>query len=104
MKIQQLPTSVAAPREYPEVPLLRVLIGDELRHQRMMAGLSLRELSRIAVVSPGYISEIERGVKEPSSEFLAAICQALDISIADVLATVSDRIRAMEAVPTIAAA
>ncbi|MGL4832068.1 MAG: helix-turn-helix domain-containing protein [Propionibacteriaceae bacterium] len=97
MTIQQLPAArLSSPFTHAEVPLLRVLIGDELRSLRMAHGLSLRELSRQAVVSAGYISEIERGVKEPSSEFLAAICAALGVSLAEVLARVVERLQFVE--------
>ena len=47
--------------------------------------MTLRELAAVAHVSPGYLSELERGRKEVSSEMLAAVCGALDVSVADVL-------------------
>lgn len=59
--------------------LFRRLLGDVLRDQRMQRGLTLREVSAEARVSLGYISEIERGQKEASSELLASLCAALDI-------------------------
>lgn len=103
MTIQTLRPVASAPvSEGPE--LMRVLIGEELRTVRMDRGLSLRDVSRLAAVSPGYISEIERGVKEPSSEFLAAITGALDVCLADVLGAVVVRLQAAEPTLTVVAA
>src|SRR3954453_22045672 len=69
--------------------LLRRLIGDVLRRHRIRQGRTLRDVSAAAQVSLGYLSEVERGRKEASSELLAAICAALDVSLADVLREVS---------------
>lgn len=66
-------------------PLLRAALGEALRAFRVRARLTLRELSDLATVSPGYLSEIERGRKEVSSELLASVCQALEVSVAAVL-------------------
>ena len=57
--------------------LLREAIGDRLRHARTTQHRTLREVSRAARVSLGYLSEVERGRKEASSELLAAICRDL---------------------------
>jgi transcriptional regulator with XRE-family HTH domain len=76
--------------------LLRRLIGDVLRRQRLRQSRTLRDVSKAAQVSLGYLSEVERGRKEASSELLAAICAALDISLADVLREVSDDLAAVE--------
>lgn len=65
--------------------LMREAIGDGLRRARTARRRTLREVSRSARVSLGYLSEVERGRKEPSSELLAAICEALDIALADLL-------------------
>jgi transcriptional regulator with XRE-family HTH domain len=65
--------------------LMREAIGESLRRVRTARRRTLRDVSRRARVSLGYLSEVERGRKEPSSELLAAICEALDISIADLL-------------------
>jgi transcriptional regulator with XRE-family HTH domain len=65
--------------------LMREAIGDSLRRVRTARRRTLRDVSRNARVSLGYLSEVERGRKEPSSELLAAICEALDVSIADLL-------------------
>ena len=61
--------------------LFRRLLGDVLRAQRMRRGMTLREVSAEARVSLGYISEIERGQKEASSELLASLCSALDLPL-----------------------
>ncbi|HEY3607538.1 MAG TPA: helix-turn-helix transcriptional regulator [Pseudonocardiaceae bacterium] len=65
--------------------LLREAIGDRLRHARTTQHRTLREVSRAARVSLGYLSEVERGRKEASSELLAAICDALELPLADLL-------------------
>lgn len=69
--------------------LFRRSLGEVLRRERMQRGLTLRELSAQARVSLGYISEIERGQKEASSELLASLCAALDLPLSDVLREVS---------------
>lgn len=65
--------------------LLREVIGDVLRHARTEQGRTLREVSDAARVSLGYLSEVERGRKEASSELLGAICDALDVPLSRVL-------------------
>src|SRR3954453_6972595 len=70
--------------------LLRQLLGDALRHARLRQERTLREVSASARVSLGYLSEVERGQKEASSELLSSICDALDVRLADVLREVSD--------------
>ena len=65
--------------------LLREVIGDVLRRARTDQGRTLREVSDTARVSLGYLSEVERGRKEASSELLSAICGALDIPLSRVL-------------------
>jgi transcriptional regulator with XRE-family HTH domain len=72
--------------------LFRRLLGDVLRAQRMRRGMTLRQVSAEARVSLGYISEIERGQKEASSELLASLCGALDVPLSDVLREVSDAV------------
>ncbi|UAL31213.1 helix-turn-helix domain-containing protein [Nocardioides rotundus] len=69
--------------------LFRRVLGEALRAARMQRGMTLREVSKEARVSPGYISEIERGTKEASSELLGSLCQALDIPLSVVLREVS---------------
>jgi transcriptional regulator with XRE-family HTH domain len=70
--------------------LLRHLLGDVLRRLRQRQGRTLREVSASARVSLGYLSEVERGQKEASSELLAAICTALNTPLSHVLGEVSD--------------
>jgi transcriptional regulator with XRE-family HTH domain len=77
--------------------LVRRLLGDVLRQLRLEQGRTLRQVSAGARVSLGYISEIERGQKEASSECLAAICQALGVPLSVVLAEVSGEIAREEA-------
>lgn len=77
--------------------LVRRLLGEVLRQQRQQQGRTLRDVSAEARVSMGYISEIERGQKEASSECLAAICTALDVPLSVVLAEVSDDMALEEA-------
>ncbi|WP_235735061.1 helix-turn-helix domain-containing protein [Nocardioides alcanivorans] len=69
--------------------LFRRLLGEALRAQRMERGLTLREVSADARVSLGYISEIERGQKEASSELLASLCGALEMPLSLLLHNVS---------------
>ncbi len=69
--------------------LLREAIGESLRRARIAQSRTLREVSTSARVSLGYLSEVERGRKEASSELLAAICQALDVPLSQVLVDVS---------------
>jgi transcriptional regulator with XRE-family HTH domain len=69
--------------------LFRRLLGDVLRERRLEQGLTLRQVSAEARVSLGYISEIERGQKEASSELLASLCSALDAPLSGVLRDVS---------------
>ena len=83
--------------------LFRRMLGDVLRGARMQRGMTLRELSAEARVSLGYISEIERGQKEASSELLASLCQAMDLPLSTVLRDVSDAVAVEEALLTDAA-
>ncbi|ASW54096.1 helix-turn-helix domain-containing protein [Plantactinospora sp. KBS50] len=79
--------------------LLRRVIGDALRARRQGQHRTLREVSTAANVSLGYLSEIERGQKEASSELLAAICDALGARLSEVLGEVSDTLALAEQVP-----
>ena len=81
--------------------LFRRLLGDVLRSKRLQRGMTLREVSAEARVSLGYISEIERGQKEASSELLASLCAALDVPLSEVLHDVSSLV-AVEETPTLA--
>jgi XRE family transcriptional regulator, stress-response regulator len=76
--------------------LLRRLLGDELRRQRLRQHRTLREVSSAARVSLGYLSEVERGQKEASSELLSSICSALDVPMSAVLRGVSDELALAE--------
>jgi transcriptional regulator with XRE-family HTH domain len=77
--------------------LLREAIGDRLRHARTNQRRTLRDISRAARVSLGYLSEVERGQKEASSELLASICGALELPLAELLSTVAADVSALEA-------
>ena len=70
-------------------PLLRTMIGMRLRRARRDQDRTLADVSRAARVSVPYLSEVERGRKEASSEVLAAICGALRVNLADLLAGVA---------------
>lgn len=76
--------------------LMRRLLGDVLRQRRQRDGRTLRQVAAAARISPGYLSEIERGQKEPSSELLAAICEALDVRLSDLMREVSGELAAAE--------
>ncbi|KAB8167984.1 MULTISPECIES: helix-turn-helix domain-containing protein [Streptomyces] len=76
--------------------LLRRLLGDVLRRQRQRQGRTLREVSSSARVSLGYLSEVERGQKEASSELLAAICDALELRMSELMREVSDELSLAE--------
>jgi transcriptional regulator with XRE-family HTH domain len=73
--------------------LLRTQLGNTLRGHRQSQRRTLRDVSGVARVSLGYLSEVERGQKEASSELLASICDALDLELADLLAEVSLELR-----------
>lgn len=76
--------------------LLRRVLGDALRGRRQAQHRTLREVSTAANVSLGYLSEIERGQKEASSELLAAICDALGAQLSEVLREASDTLALAE--------
>lgn len=79
--------------------LLRRVIGDALRARRQSQRRTLREVSTKANVSLGYLSEIERGQKEASSELLASICEALGAQLSELLRDVSDTLALAEHLP-----
>lgn len=82
--------------------LLRTHIGSALRAARIEQGRTLRDVAKSARVSLGYLSEVERGHKEASSELLNAICSALDLSLSAILVDVTNVVRAQEApLPTL---
>ncbi|MEU1607939.1 helix-turn-helix domain-containing protein [Micromonospora matsumotoense] len=76
--------------------LLRRVIGGVLRRVRLRQGRTLREVAAAAGVSLPYLSEVERGRKEASSEVLAAICRALGIHLSDLLEEARDELRRVE--------
>ena len=79
--------------------LLREAIGGSLRRARTNRQRTLREVSHLARVSLGYLSEVERGRKEASSELLAAICDALEFPLPDLLAEVAESMRPVPVQP-----
>jgi transcriptional regulator with XRE-family HTH domain len=78
------------------MPVLRQVVGETLRALRLRQRRTLREVSASARVSLGYLSEVERGQKEPSSELLAAICAALGVELSELFAQVSMTLRREE--------
>ena len=76
--------------------LLRTQLGNTLRGHRLRQRRTLRDVSGVARVSLGYLSEVERGQKEASSELLASICDALEVELADLLAEVSLELRGID--------
>lgn len=76
--------------------LIRQEIGDVLRTHRQRKGQTLRQVAAKASVALGYLSEVERGQKEVSSEILASVAEALDLPLAVVMREVSDRVAAIE--------
>jgi transcriptional regulator with XRE-family HTH domain len=79
--------------------LLRRLLGDVLRRQRQRQGRTLREVSSAARVSLGYLSEVERGQKEASSELLSSICDALGVRMSQLMREVSVELEVVELRP-----
>jgi hypothetical protein len=83
-----------------EVPmiLVRQEIGDVLRDFRLQKGRTLRQVASKASVALGYLSEVERGQKEASSEILASVAEALDTPISVIMREVGDRLAVIEGV------
>ena len=75
-----------------EPVLFRRELGDVLRDYRQRQGRTLRQVASRASVALGYLSEVERGQKEASSELLHSICRALNVPMSHVLRVVADRI------------
>ncbi|MFH9265505.1 helix-turn-helix domain-containing protein [Streptomyces sp. NPDC017546] len=97
--LRPLPTAAvqvapAPPRE----PLWRDLVGEVLRRERRAQGRTLKDVSGASRISMAYLSEVERGRKEASSEVLAAAAQALGLSLADVLALAGERLVSLAAI------
>jgi transcriptional regulator with XRE-family HTH domain len=78
---------------------LREAVGDALRRRRQAQGRTLREVAAAAGVSLTYLSEVERGRKEASSEVLEAVCSALDLVLAELLFEVAETLALAEAAP-----
>ncbi|MEV6965996.1 helix-turn-helix transcriptional regulator [Hamadaea sp. NPDC051192] len=86
-------------------PLWRHVLGDHLRSLRQERGETLAETAGRAGVSPQYLSEMERGIKEPSSEMIAAVAGALDSTLVDVASAIAENLRSsLPAGPTCRAA
>lgn len=78
------------------VIVMREILGAELRQRRLAQGRTLRDVSAAASVSLGYLSEVERGEKEASSELLLSICGALDLPLSQLLASLAVRVAELE--------
>ncbi len=81
--------------------LVRQEIGDVLRDLRQQKGQTLRQVASRASVALGYLSEVERGQKEASSEILASLAEALDVPISMIMREVGDRIALLEGISTV---
>ncbi|MBW9110736.1 helix-turn-helix domain-containing protein [Microbacterium ureisolvens] len=91
-EIIPLPAKAARPAREPE-PLWRDALGERLRNLRHERGERLADTADRAGVSPQYLSEIERGLKEPSSEMIAAVAGALEVTLIELTAGVVDDLR-----------
>lgn len=78
--------------------LVRQEIGDVLRDTRLRQGRTLRQVASRASVALGYLSEVERGQKEASSEILASVADALEVPLSSVLREVGDRLAVLEGI------
>lgn len=76
--------------------LVRQEIGDVLRDVRLRQGRTLRQVASRASVALGYLSEVERGQKEASSEILASVAEALEVPLSSILREVGDRLAVLE--------
>jgi len=83
------------------VILVRQEIGDVLRDFRLQKGRTLRQVASKASVALGYLSEVERGQKEASSEILASVAEALDTPISVIMREVGDRLAIVEGIDPI---
>lgn len=91
------PLPAAASPALPREPLWRDLVGEVLRRERQAQGRTLKDVAEAARISMPYLSEVERGLKEASSEVLAAAAQALGLRLADVLALAGERLVSLTA-------
>ncbi len=97
-KVLSFPHSRGSAQDRGPDPLWRELLGRHLRATREEHGGRLVDVAERAGISPQYLSEIERGRKEPSSEMIAAITGALGIDLADLLTGVATGIRRLRSV------
>jgi transcriptional regulator with XRE-family HTH domain len=88
-KVVEFPRAVAP---HATKPLWRHVLGEVLRGERLGQERILTEVAATAGVSPQYLSEIERGRKEPSSEILGSVADALGLELVDVVRRVGDRL------------
>ncbi|THV40956.1 helix-turn-helix domain-containing protein [Glycomyces buryatensis] len=87
-----VPTGAPTGAPARDEPLWRDALGERLRCARRERGEKLSETAGRAGISPQYLSEMERGVKEPSSEMIAAVAGALDLSLAELTLAVAERL------------
>lgn len=78
--------------------LMRQEIGDVLRDVRLQQGRTLRQVASRASVALGYLSEVERGQKEASSEILASVAEALEVPLSGIMREVGDRLAVLESI------
>ena len=90
-EVVRLPVRREVPSTTPETvePLWRESVGRELREERLASAQRLVDVAEAAGVSPQYLSEVERGLKDPSSELLSAIAGALGLSVAELATRVA---------------
>jgi transcriptional regulator with XRE-family HTH domain len=84
------------------MPLLRSVLGEALRRARLEQGRTLADVAIAARVSMPYLSEVERGLKEVSSEVLAALCAALGIDLAELLTVIVIKLTSDAALTSVA--
>src|SRR3954470_3219534 len=91
---EPLPSAPQAPADKPQPhePLWRDVLGDRLRTLRHERGETLGDIASRAGVSPQYLSEMERGLKEPSSEMIAAVAGALDVTLGELALDIAERL------------
>jgi DNA-binding XRE family transcriptional regulator len=92
-------TAVPTPKQVRREPLWREAVGSELRAARQAADRTLAEVAEQAGVSMQYLSEVERGTKEPSSEVVRAVCGALGLRLVELTVRVSRSLAGTQPVP-----
>ena len=85
-------TVISNPEPQPREPLWRAVLGERLRAHRHDRGQTLGDIAERAGVSPQYLSEMERGLKEPSSEMIAAVAGALDVTLGELTLDIAERL------------